>query len=64
MIQCNCISTIIFIFLKNEIGIKIFDSKKKPVELINEGTIIIEQLRIIDNNINQLKEITKELKGE
>ncbi|MEY5047435.1 MAG: hypothetical protein RLZZ175_794 [Bacteroidota bacterium] len=59
----STLSTMISKF-EDEIGIKIFDRKKKPVQLTNEGNIIIEQLKIIVNNIEQLNEITKEVKGE
>ncbi len=59
----STLSTMISRF-EDEIGIKIFDRKKKPVQLTNEGIIIIEQLKIIVNNIEQLNEITKEVKGE
>ena len=59
----STLSTMISKF-EDEIGLKIFDRKKKPVQLTNEGIVIIEQLKIIVNNIGQLKELTKELKGE
>lgn len=59
----STLSTMISKF-EDEIGFKIFDRKKKPVQLTNEGKIILEQLTIIVNNIDQLKEITNEVKGE
>jgi LysR family hydrogen peroxide-inducible transcriptional activator len=59
----STLSTMISKF-EDEIGFKIFDRKKKPVQLTNEGIVIIEQLKIIANNIGQLTELTKELKGE
>eukprot|EP01036_Dinobryon_divergens_P048933 gene48933-65614_t len=49
---------------EDEIGIKIFDRKKKPVELTAEGQVIIEQLKVIWKNIEQFTELTKEIKGE
>ncbi len=59
----STLSTMISKF-EDEIGFKIFDRKKKPVQLTNEGKIIVEQLTIIVNNIDQLKELTNEVKGE
>jgi LysR family hydrogen peroxide-inducible transcriptional activator len=59
----STLSTMISKF-EDEIGILIFDRKKKPVEITTEGLLIIEQLKIIQNNIDQLKEFTKEIKGE
>jgi LysR family transcriptional regulator, hydrogen peroxide-inducible genes activator len=50
--------------LEDEIGIKIFDRKRKPVEITNEGQIIIDQFRIIQLEILRFQEITKEIKGE
>ena len=50
--------------LEEEIGIKLFDRKKKPVELTTEGKLLIEHLKTIIKNIQQLEEITKEIKGE
>ncbi len=59
----STLSTMISKF-EDEIGIQIFDRKKKPVQLTNEGLIIIEQLKIITNNIDQLQELVKEVRGE
>jgi len=59
----STLSTMISKF-EDEIGLKIFDRKKKPVQLTLEGSLIIEQLKIITNNIEQLHELTKEIKGE
>ena len=50
--------------LEDEIGIRIFDRKKKPVEITTEGAVILEQLKVIATNIDQLKELTSEIKGE
>ncbi len=50
--------------LEDEIGIKIFDRKRKPVEITNEGQIIIDQFRMIQLEIFRFQEITKEIKGE
>lgn len=62
-ISQSTLSTMISKF-EEEIGLKIFDRKKKPVQVTNEGKIIIEQLKIIAKNIAQLKELTEEVKGE
>ena len=59
----STLSTMISKF-EDEIEIKIFDRSKKPVALTIEGSIILEQLKIISNDIDQLQEITKEIKGE
>jgi LysR family hydrogen peroxide-inducible transcriptional activator len=59
----STLSTMISKF-EDELGLKIFDRKKKPVQLTNEGAVIVEQLKVIINQIEQLKEITKEVKGE
>ena len=65
--KCNItqstLSTMISKF-EEEIGIEIFDRKKKPVQVTKEGSTIIEQLKIITADIDQLKELTKEVKGE
>ncbi|MFT4757390.1 MAG: LysR family hydrogen peroxide-inducible transcriptional activator [Vicingaceae bacterium] len=50
--------------LEDEIGIKIFNRKTKPVSITIEGERIIERLRIIDNEIGELKIVIQELKGE
>ncbi|MCX6317263.1 MAG: LysR substrate-binding domain-containing protein [Bacteroidetes bacterium] len=50
--------------LEEEIGVRIFDRKKKPVQITNEGLIIIEQIKRINNSISQLGELVKEIKGE
>lgn len=62
-ISQSTLSTMISKF-EDEIGIQIFDRRKKPVQLTSEGLNIIEQLKIIINNIDQLKEVVKEVRGE
>lgn len=62
-ISQSTLSTMISKF-EEEIGVKIFDRRKKPVGLTLEGTIIIEQLKVITKDIEQLHELTKEIKGE
>lgn len=59
----STLSTMISKF-EDEIGVKIFDRKKKPVEITAEGQILLEQLKKINTEIEQLTEITKEIKGE
>lgn len=62
-ISQSTLSTMIGKF-EDEIGIKIFDRKTKPVAVTREGNKIIEQLKIILMEIDNLKNITQELKGE
>lgn len=59
----STLSTMISRF-EEEIGIKIFDRSQKPVEITKEGNIIIEQLKQITNELNQLDEVIREIKGE
>ena len=61
-ISQSTLSTMISKF-EEEIGIPIFDRKRKPVEITNEGQIIIEQLRLINKNIDQLNQLADEMKG-
>lgn len=62
-ISQSTLSTMISRF-EDEIGIKIFDRKKKPVTATKEGQLIINQLKQITYGISQLHELTKEIKGE
>jgi LysR family hydrogen peroxide-inducible transcriptional activator len=59
----STLSTMISKF-EDEISIKLFDRKKKPVEVTKEGKLIIEQLKSITKSIQQLDELTSEIKGE
>lgn len=59
----STLSTMISKF-EDELGILIFDRKKKPVELTTEGAVIIEQLKKINKEIGTLNEVTQEIKGE
>ncbi len=61
-ISQSTLSTMISKF-EEEIGIHIFDRKRKPVEITNEGQLIIEQLRLISKNIEQLNQLVDEMKG-
>lgn len=59
----STLSTMISKF-EDEIGIKIFDRKKKPVQITAEGVAVIAQLKKVVNHIEQLQELVKEMKGE
>tara|TARA_B100000609_G_C17118064_1_gene383392 strand:- start:98 stop:937 length:840 start_codon:yes stop_codon:yes gene_type:complete len=48
---------------EEEFEIKVFNRKKKPVELTKEGEILIDQLKLIQKELAQLKEISNEIKG-
>lgn len=50
--------------LESELGIIIFDRRKKPVGITKEGEKIIEHLKIIIMEINRLEELSQEIKGE
>lgn len=59
----STLSTMISKF-EEELGILIFDRKRKPVSLSVEGERIVEQLKIIRREIEHLREIRQEIKGE
>lgn len=59
----STLSTMISRF-EDELGIRIFDRKKKPVAITTDGQLLIDQLKIIINTIDQLEELAKEIKGE
>jgi LysR family hydrogen peroxide-inducible transcriptional activator len=59
----STLSTMISRF-EDEIGIRIFDRKKKPVEITTEGETLIAQLKMVVNHVDQLQETIKEMKGE
>lgn len=59
----STLSTMIGRF-ENEIEIKIFNRKTKPVSITTEGEEIIKRLRIVLSEIDTLKNLTQELKGE
>ncbi len=50
--------------LEDEIGIKIFNRKTKPVSLTDEGSQIVNRLRIIINEVDSLENVVQEIKGE
>lgn len=59
----STLSTMISKF-EEEVGIVIFDRKRKPLELTAEGVLLVDHLNIIVREINQLGELAKEIKGE
>ena len=59
----STLSTMISRF-EDELGIQIFDRKRKPVGLTTEGEILLEQLKKIKQELEQLKELSQEIKGE
>ena len=59
----STLSTMIGKFEK-EINIQIFDRKTKPVSVTNEGKELLEQLKNILKEVENLEEVVKRLKGE
>lgn len=59
----STLSTMIGRF-ESEIGIRIFNRQTKPVSITSEGEQIIEQLRILSHEVDALKDLIQELKGE
>lgn len=59
----STLSTMIGRF-EGEIGIKIFNRKTKPVSVTTEGKQIIDRLRIVISEIESLKNVIQEIKGE
>jgi LysR family transcriptional regulator, hydrogen peroxide-inducible genes activator len=59
----STLSTMVSKF-EEELGITIFNRKKKPVEITAEGEVIIEQIKAIQSQIGVLNELAKEFKGE
>ena len=59
----STLSTMIFRF-EDEIGIKIFNRKTRPVTITKEGEVIIDRLRILNNEFISLKSVIQELKGD
>ncbi|MDY0781342.1 LysR substrate-binding domain-containing protein [Tenacibaculum sp. IB213877] len=59
----STLSTMIGKF-EDEIGIKIFNRKTKPVSITPEGEELINRLRIILNEIDSFNNLVQELKGE
>jgi LysR family hydrogen peroxide-inducible transcriptional activator len=59
----STLSTMISRF-EDEIGIQVFNRKTKPVSVTKEGKQIVDRLRIITKEIDQLNNVAQELKGE
>jgi LysR family hydrogen peroxide-inducible transcriptional activator len=59
----STLSTMISKF-EDEIGITIFDRKKKPVNITKEGEALINQIKMISREIDHLDELSREIKGE
>lgn len=50
--------------LEEELGIVVFDRRRKPVDLTAEGQKVVDQLRRIMKEIGAMKEMAAEMKGE
>lgn len=50
--------------MEDEIGIKIFNRKTKPVSITPDGAVLIDRFRIIMSEIGTLENVVQELKGE
>ncbi len=50
--------------LENQLGLKLFDRQKKPIELTAEGKKLINQFKIIDNEYENLFDLFNETKSE
>jgi len=59
----STLSTMIGRF-EEEIGILIFDRKTKPVTITKEGVEIIQQLKVVAKELENLEEVVQTLKGE
>ena len=46
---------------ENEIGVKIFNRKTKPVSVTPEGERIIDRLRIVNHEVESLENLIQEL---
>ncbi|NND89105.1 MAG: LysR family transcriptional regulator, partial [Flavobacteriaceae bacterium] len=49
--------------LEDELDIQIFDRTKKPIELTNVGTKIVQQARNIVNESNRMQDVVDQEKG-
>jgi len=59
----STLSTMVARF-ENEIGVRIFDRKTKPITITKEGEEVIGQLKVISKEIGHLHEVVNRLKGE
>lgn len=62
-ISQSTLSTMIGRF-EDEIGIRIFNRKTKPVSITSEGRQIIERVRIIQHEIDSMNSMIQQMKGE
>ncbi|NNF20707.1 MAG: LysR family transcriptional regulator, partial [Saprospiraceae bacterium] len=62
-ISQSTLSTMIGKF-EDEIDIKVFDRKSKPVRVTEEGKVIIDKIRKIIKEVEGLDNLVQELKGE
>ncbi len=49
--------------LEDELELKIFDRKYKPIKITNEGKVIIKQLRLVLDEIKNFNDVVGSLKG-
>ncbi len=59
----STLSTMI-IKLEEELGIKIFDRRSKPVGVTEEGAVLIDKIKMILASVYDLQEVAKEMKGD
>ncbi|MFY8191179.1 MAG: LysR substrate-binding domain-containing protein [Bacteroidia bacterium] len=59
----STLSTMISRF-EEELGIQVFDRKKKPIEISIEGEAVLAQIKKIKKEIDSLNALTQEIKGE
>lgn len=59
----STLSTMI-IKLEEELGVRIFDRRSKPVGVTQEGSIIIDKIKLILAGVYDLQEVVKEMKGD
>jgi LysR family hydrogen peroxide-inducible transcriptional activator len=59
----STLSTMIGRF-EDEIGVKVFNRKTKPVSITPEGAQIITRLQLIISEVDSLKNVIQEIKGE
>lgn len=62
-ISQSTLSTMIGRF-EDELGMRVFNRKTKPVSITPEGEKILERVRIIQHEIDSMKNMTQEMKGQ
>jgi LysR family hydrogen peroxide-inducible transcriptional activator len=50
--------------MENQLDLKLFDRKSKPISLTQEGIVLIDQFKVISNEYENLKELIQRTKGE